>query len=180
MTNKILVGLAVIVACFVGFFFYAKSTTKVVVIEHTFKAPVAKVWQTWNDPEMMKKWWGPKGFTAPVIKNDLRVDGQFLLSMQDTNGSKPIYNAGKYTEIIENKKISSTMSFADENGNPVPPSQYSVPGNWADTTTVTVEFEEGEGKTYVKITETGIPMIMYVFAKLGWSQQFDKFDDLIK
>ena len=38
------------------------------VIERIFDAPVDLVWQAWTDPEHIKRWWGPKDFTAPVIK----------------------------------------------------------------------------------------------------------------
>jgi uncharacterized protein YndB with AHSA1/START domain len=126
----------------------------------------------------MKKWWSPTGFTAPVIKNDFRVDGTFLFSMRDSNG-KTSWNTGKYTEIVPRKKIVSVMSFSDENGKIVPASQYGVPGKWPEEILVTVEFEKFAGSTYVIVKETGIPLIMYVFAKMGWDQQFEKFDRLL-
>jgi len=36
-----------------------------IVIERVFDAPKEMVWKAWTDPEMVKKWWGPEGFTAP-------------------------------------------------------------------------------------------------------------------
>ncbi len=31
------------------------------------------VWKAWTEPKCMMRWWGPKYFTAPVSKMDLRV-----------------------------------------------------------------------------------------------------------
>ena len=38
------------------------------VITHIFDAPVERVWQAWSDPEDVKQWWGPDGFTAPIAR----------------------------------------------------------------------------------------------------------------
>ncbi len=37
--------------------------------ERTFNATEADVWRVWNDPDSIKKWWGPKGYTALVVRN---------------------------------------------------------------------------------------------------------------
>ena len=176
MVLKILGGVIVALALFV---FVARKTTSTARVEHTLNAPVAKVWAMWNDPETMKKWWSPKDYTAPVIKNDLRVGGNYLLSMRSPKGEM-FWNVGTYQEIVPNQKIVSIMSFSDENGKAIPGSEVKVPGDWADSVTVMVEFKEVEGgKTQVTVTETGIPTIMKLFAKMGWQQQFDKFDALL-
>jgi hypothetical protein len=35
-------------------------------ITRIFDAPRELVWKAWTEPELMKRWWGPKGFTSPV------------------------------------------------------------------------------------------------------------------
>lgn len=144
-----------------------------------FNASPEMVWKFWNDPETMKSWWSPKDYTAPVIQNDLRVDGKFLLSMQAPDG-KMHWNTGRYIEVTPYKKIVSLMSFSDETGKMVPASQAGLPGSWPDEIKVTVEFQEMGGKTQVVVKEEGIPTIMFFFAKMGWNQQFDKFEALLK
>lgn len=168
-----------LVAILVSLYFYTSQRTSTVVAERDFNAPVATVWQIWIDPVAMKEWWSPEHYTAPVIKNDFRLGGTFLFSMKAPDG-KISWNTGKYTEIVPLKKIVSRMSFADESGKPIPAAQVGIPGKWPDELTVTVEFSESNGKTHVKVTEEGIPMVMSVFAKMGWSQQFDKFERLLK
>jgi uncharacterized protein YndB with AHSA1/START domain len=179
MFFKILAGIAVALILSVTIFvLIARKSSSTVYVERTFPAPVKKVWKVWNDPELMKKWWSPKDYTAPVIKNDFRVSGTFLLSMRSPKGEM-FWNTGTYKEIVANKKIVSTMSFSDENGKVVPGTDVPVPGEWPDEITVTVEFNETEGKTRVAISEVGIPLIMKLFAKMGWQQQFDKFETLL-
>ncbi len=53
----------------------ARSKAEEIVIIRIFDAPREAVWQAWTNPEQMKQWWGPKNFTAPTIKIDLRVGG---------------------------------------------------------------------------------------------------------
>ena len=59
------------------------------------------------------------------------------------------------------------------------PPRQSKSGQWPDAITVTVEFAEMGGRTRVAITEVGIPLIMKLFAKMGWEQQLDKFQALL-
>ena len=179
MLTKILAGIAVslILLVFV-FLLIARKSSSTVYVERTFSASVEKVWKVWNDPESMKKWWSPKDYTAPVIKNDFRVSGTFLLSMRSPKGEMH-WNTGTYKEIVTNKKILSTMSFCDETGKVVPGSEVKLPGEWPNEITVTAEFNEVDGKTKVTITEVGVPLIMKLFAKMGWQQQLDKFETLL-
>ena len=48
-------------------------------ITRIFDAPRERVWKAWTEPDLMKRWWGPKAFTSPYCKIDLRVGGKFLL-----------------------------------------------------------------------------------------------------
>ena len=146
--------------------------------ERTFNASVADVWRVWNDADSIKKWWGPKGYTALVARNDVREGGSFLWAMKSEQGSM-FWNTGTYKEVVANRKIVSTMSFSNENGKIIPGSQVSVPGRWTDDITVIVGFSEPEGKARVTVTEVGIPLIAYPLMKIGWAQQFDKIQLLL-
>ena len=82
MLFKTLAIVAVVLFLIVTLIFIARGRSSTVLCRkhRIFTTPAEKVWKLWNDPESMKKWWGPKDYTAPVIKNDLRVGGIFLLS----------------------------------------------------------------------------------------------------
>ena len=102
-----------------------------------FNAPLNKVWEAWTKPESMMKWWGPKNFTAPVIKIDLKEGGSYLYNERSPDG-KDYWNTGVFKEIIPMKRIVLTNSFADADGNIVPASYYGMSGDWPLKSDVTV------------------------------------------
>ena len=61
--------------------------------ERTFNASQDKVWRVWNDADSIKHWWGPRGYTAPFITNDLRVGGTYLWAMKSAKGEM-FWNTG--------------------------------------------------------------------------------------
>jgi uncharacterized protein YndB with AHSA1/START domain len=147
-------------------------------VERTFNASTVDVWRVWNDADSIKKWWGPKGYTALVVRNDVREGGSYLWGMTSEKG-RMSWSTGTYKEVVANRKIVSTMSFSNEDGKRILGSQVPVPGRWPNEITVIVEFGEHEGKTRVTVTEVGIPLIVYPLSKLGWAQQFDKIQLLL-
>ena len=146
--------------------------------ERTFNAPNEQVWRVWNDPDSIKQWWGPAGYTAPTISNDLRVGGTFLWAMKSPRGEM-FWNTGVYQEVVPNSRIVSTMSFADETGKALPGSKAPVPGRWPDAITVTTEFSESNGKTKVTVKEVGMPLLVMILSRVAWDQQFDKIAGLL-
>lgn len=143
------------------------------VIERIFDAPRELVFKAWTEPDRMMRWWGPKGFTTPFCKIDLRVGGTFLYCMRSPEG-KDYWNTGIYREIVEPERIVCTDSFADEQGNVVPASHYEMPGDWPLEMLVTVTFEEYEGKTKMTLRHVGLPSIIEQDASTGWNESFDK------
>lgn len=147
-------------------------------MERTFNASQAELWRVWNDADSIQKWWGPKGYTAFVIRNDVRKGGSYLWAMKSEQG-RMFWSTGTYQEVIPNRRIVSTMSFSNESGRILSGSQVSVPGKWPDEITIIDEFSESDGKARVTVTEAGIPLIAYPLAKMGWAQQFDKIQSLL-
>ena len=89
------------------------------VITRIFDAPRERVWKACTDPGEMKKWWGPKGFTTPVLSADLRIGGAFRYCMRSPEG-KDYWGTGVYREIVPGKRLVYTDSFSDEKGNVCP------------------------------------------------------------
>ena len=176
--KKFTIAVGVLCVFALVFFFYAAKTSSVVVIETVFDAPVEKVWQVWTEPAYIQQWWGPKHYTAPIIQNDLRVGATFLYSMKSTK-DQTTWNSGRYTEIVLHKRIVSKMFFSDETGTPISAEKAGLPGNWRDEMTVIVDFTPQGERTHVKVQEDGIPLLMSLFAKMGWEQQFIKLEKIL-
>ena len=85
------------------------------VMSRVFDAPRALLWQCFTDPERMKHWWGPKGFTVIASKMDLRVGGTYHYGMKAPNGA-PMWGLFKYREIVPQEKLVFVNAFSDEKG----------------------------------------------------------------
>lgn len=150
------------------------------VIMRIFDAPRKLVWKAWTDPEYMKRWWGPKGFTSPVSRIDFRVGGIYLNCMRSPEG-QDYWSTGIYREIVELEKIVCTDSFSDAEGNVVPASHYGMNGDWPLELLLTVTFEEHEGKTKMTLQHVGIPAgENRDLAKAGWNESFDKLAEYLE
>ncbi len=152
------------------------QTTNELIIKREFNAPKEVIWKAWTEPEHCKKWWGPRNYTSPVCKIDIRIGGKYLSSMRSDDGVEN-WSTGVYREIIPSKKLVFTDSFSDDKGNPVPASHYNMQGNWPMELLVTVEFEEQDGKTEMTLTHEGLPEEMKDMCRDGWNESFDKLDE---
>ena len=157
----------------------AETTSREITIERVFDAPRELVWKAWTEPDRLMRWWGPANFTSPNCRIDLRVGGSYLFCMRSPEG-KDYWSSGVYREIIPLERLVYSDSFADENGNRVPPSYYEMPGDWPPELLVTVTFEEDKGKTKVTMQHTGIPGAMNEMANAGWNQSLDKLAESLK
>jgi uncharacterized protein YndB with AHSA1/START domain len=54
---------------------------KRVVLERTYQATLAEVWELWTTKEGIESWWGPEGFAVTVREIDLRPGGVLLYDM---------------------------------------------------------------------------------------------------
>jgi uncharacterized protein YndB with AHSA1/START domain len=144
------------------------------VITRFFDAPRELVWKAWTDPEWLKRWWGPAGFTAPSAEFDLRVGGKYLFCMRSPDG-KDYWLTGVYREIVPMERFVSTGSFADEKGNVVPATYYGMSQEAPLEMLLTVTFEEHDGKTKMTLRQVGFPSVAESQgAEQGWNQSFDK------
>lgn len=149
-------------------------------ITRIFHAPRELVWKAWTEPEYLTRWWGPRDFTAPVIKVDLREGGRYLYSMRSPEG-QDFWSTGVYREIVEPEKIVATDSFADAEGNVVPASTYGMSGDWPPEMLVTVTFEDVDDGTKVTIRGAGIPAgENRDMAEAGWNESLDKLENVLE
>lgn len=149
------------------------------VITRIFDAPRGLVWQAWTDPEHAVKWWGPKNFTAPVVKIDLRVGGKYLNCMRSPEG-QDYWSTGTYREVVPPERLVFTDSFADADGNVVPGSHYGMGEDFPLEMLVIVTFEEVDGKTKMTLKHVGLPESMSDMTGTGWNESFDKLAESLK
>lgn len=156
-----------------------KAKESELVLARVFDAPRERVWKAWTEPEAFMRWWGPKGYTAPFCKIDLRVGGKFLFCMRSPEGTD-YWATGTYREIVPRRKFVCTDSFADAKGNVVPATYYGMGTGMPLEMLITVTLEDQDGKTKLTLRHAGLSdEANLTGAEQGWSESFDKLAALL-
>jgi uncharacterized protein YndB with AHSA1/START domain len=84
--------------------------TTVLNVTAIINAPIAKVWDCWNNPEHIVNWcFASDDWHAPKSENDLRVGGKIVTTMAAKDESMSFDFAGIYTSVIDYKEIAYTL-----------------------------------------------------------------------
>jgi len=143
------------------------EATGTVRLHRVLKAPAARVYKAFLDPDAMVKWLPPHGFTGRVHEIDARVGGKYRMSFTNlgTGGSHSF--GGTYLELVPNERIRNTDRFDDPN----------LPGEM----TVTVDLRAVPGGTELEITQEGIPAVIPVeMCYLGWQESLQLLAQLVE
>jgi uncharacterized protein YndB with AHSA1/START domain len=98
----------------------AMPAEPVLVITHLFDAPPSVVFKACTEGERLMRWRGPKGFTAPFCKNDLRPGGVMDFCMGSPE-RRDFWCKGVSSAIVESARVVCTDCVSDEKGNLVQP-----------------------------------------------------------
>jgi uncharacterized protein YndB with AHSA1/START domain len=146
-----------------------------IVITRVLDAPRGLVFEAWTEPEHVKRWWGPNGFTTPVVRIDLRPGGVWHNCMRSPDG-RDYWSRGVYREIVKPERIVTTDSFADAEGNRVEPTEYGMSASWPSEALLTVTFDEHDGRTRLTLRHAvgGAPAPEREMCQQGWSESLDR------
>src|SRR6266567_8554640 len=106
-----------------------------IVMTRVFDAPRALVFDAFTRPELLKRWFGPRGWSLEVCEVDYRVGGGFRFVLSGPDGQK-MGMRGVYREIEPPVRSVHMESFDD------------YPGE----SQVTAVFTEQGGKTTLTAT----------------------------
>ncbi len=129
-----------------------------VAVAREIDASPDAVWRAWCDPDRIRQWWGPTGFTCPRADVDFRVGGTTLVTMQapPEYGGFLMHNRWTYTALREPTRIEFLSEFADAAGQPVPPAAAGIPPGVPTQVPHVVDLERlPDGRTRLTVTETG-------------------------
>jgi uncharacterized protein YndB with AHSA1/START domain len=126
----------------------AKSVPQQFSFSREFDAPRDLVWKAVTEPERLKHWWGPKGFTIFVCNVDLRPGGEFLYAMRSPDGHE-MWGKWVYREIAPPERLSSVVSFTDKDGNIL---RHPASPTWPLEVLNTMTLSEHGGKTTMTIS----------------------------
>jgi uncharacterized protein YndB with AHSA1/START domain len=146
-------------------------------VTRTFNAPVEMVWKVWTDPELVKRWWGPKHFVSPVAKIDFREGGKSIVSMKAPKemGGQEFYSIWEYVKIIPLQTIEFIQNLSDQEGNKTDPAKVGMPADFPLDIRTVVSFRElANNKTAMTVTEYAAFGTISNFAQIGLEQSLDK------
>jgi uncharacterized protein YndB with AHSA1/START domain len=86
------------------------ATKPSLTIKRRLKAPPAKVFAAWTDPERVKGWMGPGEIKAVHAECDARVGGRYRWLMRTPSGEDHEVS-GVYREVIANEKLVFTWTW---------------------------------------------------------------------
>jgi uncharacterized protein YndB with AHSA1/START domain len=90
-------------------------TDREVVLTRVFDAPRHLVFAALTKPELIRRWFGPHGFSVPVCEVDLRVGGKWRYILEGPDGRK-MGMSGSYREIAPPDRLVHMESFDDYPG----------------------------------------------------------------
>jgi uncharacterized protein YndB with AHSA1/START domain len=139
------------------------------VIERTFDAPPALVFEAWSSAEHARRWWYPrdddKDFTVMSFEMDFRVGGAYRYCIRSPKGIDS-WAHGAYREIVPTKCLVFTFQWEWE---PEP----------SPETLITVTFDEIEnGKTRLTFRQEPFDSAKLRDSHaLGWAEVLDRLGE---
>ncbi len=114
-----------------------------------FDAPIGRVWQMWEDPRLLERWWGPPTYPATVTDHDLTPGGRVAYHMTGPDGGT--YPGWWKVLVVENPRLLEFEDgFSDSDGNPAP--------DMPTTRTIVTLTEQPDGRTSMVI-DTRFPSL---------------------
>lgn len=88
-------------------------------INAEFDAPIARVWQMWENPRLLERWWGPPTYPATFVDHDLTPGGRVSYFMTGPDGDKP-HGWWRMLAVDPPHRLEFEDGFADDTGEPNP------------------------------------------------------------
>lgn len=108
----------------------------VIVVRRFFAAPRELVWRAWTEPDLFRRWIGPRYLENTLVEMDVRVGGTYRFVQTAPDGGTHAFR-GEYLEVDRPHRLVSTFVYE-----PMP-----------DASAVdTLVLEEAEGGTLALIT----------------------------
>ncbi len=123
-----------------------------VVVTRTFNATPERVWRAWTEDAEVMKWWGPKPWTCPEARMDVREGGASIVCMKSPEGYE-IWMRWDYSKVVPNERMEYTQNLCDRDGKLIEPTSIGMPAEFPRNVATVVTLVPDGAKTVVTITE---------------------------
>jgi uncharacterized protein YndB with AHSA1/START domain len=86
-----------------------------ITLTRIFDAPRGLVFDAMTKPELLKRWFGPRGYSLAVCDVDLKVGGRWRFVLRGPDGAD-MGMSGVYREIASPERLVSTEAFDEYPG----------------------------------------------------------------
>src|SRR5262249_53633374 len=117
-------------------------TDREIVLTRVFDAPRRLVFDAFSKPELLKRWFGPRGWSLETCEVDHRVGGGFRFVLTGPKGEK-MGMRGVYKEIAAPDRSVHMELFDDYPGEAMVTATFTEQAG-RTTLTATVEYESAE------------------------------------
>jgi uncharacterized protein YndB with AHSA1/START domain len=83
------------------------------VARRTVRAPAARLFEAWTQPEHLRAWWGPRPVTCSAAEVDLRVGGRYRLENALPDGNIVIIE-GEFLLVEPPRRLVYTWRAGDD------------------------------------------------------------------
>ena len=153
-------------------------------LTHEFDVPVDNVFATWTDPEKLKLWFPPRGFSMVFSKSDIKPHGESHFCLTSTLGIE-IWRMFFYKDIFPPAKLSYTQVYSNEQGEIEP---HPMIKSFPIEVFTTVMLDEKDGKTVLDLTWEQINASMEEITRFSdetfelsqeWGDTFKRLEDFL-
>jgi uncharacterized protein YndB with AHSA1/START domain len=140
--------------------------TNTLQLRRTFRAPRAKVFRAWTDPEALKQWFGPPGYPGQAAEVDLRRGGRYRITMRKDPDGDPFSAFGTFQEIRPPERLVFTWNY-----------DHSDIGD----TLVTIDFRDLGDQTEIVLTHERFPSPEERDKhNVGWNGCLDRLEQFVQ
>ena len=135
-------------------------------LRHVVSATRERVYTALTNPDMLTRWWGPRGFSIPSAEIDLRLGGRYRITMQPPAGSA-FHLSGIFRRIEPPSHLAHTFVWEE-------------PDSDDRATVVTLSLRE-LGKSTELVMDQGpfATPARHALHQQGWSESLEKLELLM-
>jgi uncharacterized protein YndB with AHSA1/START domain len=135
-------------------------------MRRTLPAAPSLTFDAFTDPNQLRRWWGPEGFTILSVELDARIGEGYRIDMQPPEGDA-FYLTGEFCEVDRPTRLAYTFRWED----PDPDDVETLVGlSFQDLGESTeVIFTQGVFKTEAR----------RALHRDGWTDTFNKLEELL-
>ncbi len=130
-------------------------------IKRVFPAPVQVVFAAFSDPNELRRWWGPEGFTVSSLNFHPQVGERYQIEMQPPDG-KAFHITGAFRDVDRPARLAYTFAYEEPDDDDI-------------ETLVVLTLRDLGGSTEVALTQGPFKTeARQALHRDGWTDSFNK------